>query len=259
MPTASNPAPILDRLVELRTVFEAGQRAVSFAEELSSLICDVLPLLAEIDGSLRESADQMPAATLQIQSVTEATEVATTEILDLVDAVRARLSPPAPPDGPPRPADRLRLLLRDRLADAALRADAEALLDEADAAEAARAEAEATRLGEARRDLDRILVSLQVQDITAQQLASVNHLIESVRYRLNKLVRWVSAEGGAAADDDGPPVDAGTFDADARYVRPDSLQADVDRAAAEALASGDGASAAAGPTSQDDIDALFGA
>lgn len=246
--------PLIDRLAELRTAFEAGQRAVTFAEELTSLVRDVLPLIAEIDGSLRESAGQMPAAALQIQNVTEATEVATTEILDLVDAVRARLAPAAPSDGPPGPAARLRQLLRDRLADPALLAEAEALLDEADADDAARAGAEADRLDGARRDLDRILVSLQVQDITAQQLASVTHLIESVRYRLNTLVRWVSAEGEGPADE-GPPVDGGTFDADARYVHPGSRQDDADRAA-EAWASGDGA---AGPTSQDDIDALFGA
>ena len=250
--------PLLDRLAELRTASEAGPRAAAFAEELSSLVRDVLPLLSEIDGSLRESADQMPAAALQIQSVTEATEVATTEILDLVDAVRDRLAPAAEAPGGAA-ADRLRRLLRDRLADAGLLADAEALLDEADAARDARAEADAERLAGVRSDLDRILVSLQVQDITAQQLASATHLIESVRYRLDRLVRWVSAEGGAAPDDGpagGPPADDGTFDADARYVRPASLQGDVGRAAAEVAASGDGAS---GRASQGDIDALFGA
>ena len=249
---APDSLPILERLVELRTVFEAGQRAVSFAEELSALVADVLPVLTEIDGSLRESADQMPAAALQLQSVTEATEVATTEILDLVDAVRARLATPPPGGG--AAVARLRGLLREHVGDAALLADAEALLDEADAERAARDAADAERLDGARRDLDRILVSLQVQDITAQQLASAGHLIESVRYRLDRLARWVSSEGGPPPDG-APPSDPGTFDADARYVRPASLQDDVDRVAAEARAAGDGAS---GLASQGDIDALFG-
>ena len=42
-------------------------------------------------------------------------------------------------------------------------------------------------------DANNITLSLQVQDITSQQLAAVNHLIESVQAKLGKLV--VNLEG----------------------------------------------------------------
>ena len=259
---------VMDRLHELREMFGVGQRAADLVEELYSFLHDVVPLIEDIDGSLRESTGHMPKATSQIQSVTEATEVATTEILDRVDAVLSRLSepPPAPPEGP-TPTERLRARLHEHLADIgpAFLAEAEALLDEDAVLREAQAEAEAERLRAARADLNLILISLQVQDITAQQLASVHHLIESVRHRLVELVARIADEeppGGAR-----PPIDPDTFNEHARYERDGARQAEADRVTSasqndiDALfatpGSGDGAAGQA--AGQGDIDALFAA
>src|SRR5690606_31012363 len=53
---------------------------------LFGFLQEIMPLMEEIDHSLRESTQSMPHATSQLQSVSEATELATTEVLDLIDA-----------------------------------------------------------------------------------------------------------------------------------------------------------------------------
>ena len=273
MALAQVPA-VLDRLHELRAMFGVGQRATALVEELITFLHEVLPLMEEIDGSLRESTDHMPRASQQLQNVTEATEMATTEILDLVDAVLANLNAAsthlataATPseEGEPTPAARLRTLLRERLTDADLLAEAERLLDEDAARGGARIEAATAgseQLKEARDSMNRILISLQVQDITAQQLASVNHLIESIRSRLSQLLSRLAND--PSVHDDGVSIDPETFNPDARYDRSGAQQAVADAvtASADDIDALFGASGAAEPSGQaasaDDIDALFG-
>ncbi len=96
------------------------------------------------------------------------------------------------------------------------------------------------QIEDARTSLGRILISLQVQDITAQQLASVNHLIESIRSRLSRLISRLADEDVV---EEGTIVDPDTFNEHARYDRSGDRQATADQVT----------------SSQDDIDALFGA
>lgn len=257
---------VMDRLHELRDMFGVGQRAAELVEGLFDFLNDVVPLIHDIDGSLRESTGHMPQATSQLQSVTQATEMATTEILDRVDAVLLQLeaAPAAGPAGPEAPLGRLRERLRERLADLgpAFLDEAEALLDEDAALRAARLEAENERLKGARDGLNQILISLQVQDITAQQLASVNHLIESIRYRLNQLVVRI-ADRDAPLPEAGPTIDPDTFNEHARYEPGGSRQAVADLVTSASQDDIDalfgGPSSAPAAPSQNDIDALFGA
>lgn len=252
---------VMDRLHELRDMFGVGQRAAELVEGLFEFLNDVVPLIEEIDGSLRESTGHMPKATSQLQSVTQATEMATTEILDRVDAVLLQLQdlPVAEPDT--APLDRLRTRLREHLADVGpvFLAEAEALLDEEAAEREARDKVEAERLAGARDGLNHILISLQVQDITAQQLASVNHLIESIRHRLSQLVARI-ADQDAPAPAAGPSIDPDTFNEHARYVPDGSRQAVADAVTSASQDDIDALFGAPAPaaSSQDDIDALFG-
>ncbi|MDX1530910.1 MAG: protein phosphatase CheZ [Rhodothermales bacterium] len=248
----------LNRLRELRQMFGIGQRAASLVEELFNFLGEVIPLMEEIDASLRATTGQMPDATRQLRDVTQATELATTEILDLVDAVLLKLDALEAPDAERAAADgaaaRLGALLRERLpdADAALWAEVEPLL----AAAAPVAAPPTDAFAEVRADLNQILISLQVQDITAQQIAAVNHLIEQVRSGLDRLIRRLAHEEGEPAPPAGPEPE--TFNPAARYDRSADRQALVDRLTAgappEAVPE-----PAAPAASQEDIDALFGA
>jgi hypothetical protein len=86
--TAHYIAEILGKLGELRNLFVLGQRTLPFLEELFAFLEDISPLLDEINASMQDSTTvKIPRATSQLQSVSQATELATTEILDLIDAV----------------------------------------------------------------------------------------------------------------------------------------------------------------------------
>ncbi len=295
---------LLERTTELKHLFLVGQRAIPFLEEVFSFLSEISPLMNEIDASLRDTTSKMPHASNQIFNVSQATELATTEILDLVDAALRSLS----------------VLQEDVLRHAADEAEGaqvgQALLPELAAALAgrqddllARTEAcfqEAQRVrGEqalvrarstdemhiVRRRLNEIMLALQVQDITSQQLAAVNHLIESVRARMALLTSRLSSEAETSDAASAFGDDTMTFNPAARFTptgshqnvadeamqgflgasdgssalieepaAPEELQPNAERdiptSEEQAAASGDGATDK-GPASQEEIDALF--
>ena len=274
---ASNIADILVKLDELRSVFILGQRAVPFIEEILGFFKEISPLLDEVGASLHDTTSKIPRATLQLQSVSQANELATTEILDLIDLVLRKIGrlnaqegqTAATVDAIGRADARLIRMLRAHLDEGSdLLARVEAVHKEKKALRRdlkAHSAAMAQDLDEVRDRVNRIMMSLQVQDITAQQLAAANHLIESIRDRLTRLVRRLgtsdlehSLDGFAESD--------GTFDPYARYDRDRSgdQQKAIDEAIDEAFGGGDGmAEGEAVPASQaeqvnqSDVDDLF--
>lgn len=294
-----NVNDILGKLDELRAVFVLGQRAVPFLEEVFSFFKEITPLLDEINASIQDSTNKVPRASSQIQSVSQATEMATSEILDVIDSLFVKLAEVKAPllatqvhdeELVRADANLIRLLRRE------LKESNEALLVQV---EAIHAQKKALRrrirkhVRETVRDLDvigekvnSIMLSLQVQDITAQQLAAVNHLIQSVGSRMSQLLERIGvpdAQGNLTPrfvqEKPRPkpkrryeePPHPGTFDENARY---DYAHSGQRQAAANVIirnfgsAGGDGQSGSAPAvavqpapatesTSQNDIDALF--
>ena len=78
-------------------------------------------------------------------------------------------------------------------------------------------------------DANDITISLQVQDITAQQLATVNHLIDSVQEKLSSLISDFDKNHFVEPHDDslGISVNA-TFNPGARYSKSNIAQQEVD-------------------------------
>ncbi len=256
---------LLSKLNELRAVFILGQRAIPFIEEVVYFLREISPLLSEVNESLAESTRKMPRASSQLKSVTQATEMATTEILDLIDVVlndldafkkswaaapkalqalqqqEAQLWHPLPEHW----QNQLQTLQEERRQHYAT---LQAMLEN-----------QQQLIDSLRERMNRIMMALQVQDITAQQLAAVNHLIESVRNRMAQLIRRLGSE---VLDDLELPQQLfaeGTFDPHARYDRDRSRQQRVD-ALLHALQNNAPLpqdEETAGPASQDEIDALF--
>jgi len=56
-------------------------------QKIVDFMQDTVPLLENVNRSIQDSTNKIPKAALQINNVTNATEVATTEILDIVDAI----------------------------------------------------------------------------------------------------------------------------------------------------------------------------
>lgn len=232
---------VLKRINELRAVFVLGQRAVPFLEEVFVFLREIAPLLDEINQSIRETTATMPRATSQLQSASDATKLATTEILDLVDDVLEQLSP-------------LRHHL-DRTGEALARiadfdSDAKRIAEDAFAADDIAVPAQLEQLWVERQNLlldlqkecskeqqgveeighcvNRIMTSLQVQDITEQQIASSNHLIESIRMRMTTLVNRLGVAPAPPPESDWPNLAPMAFDPHASYDNAPERQAVVD-------------------------------
>jgi hypothetical protein len=257
-------ATLAGKITELRAVFVLGQRTLPFLEEVLAFVQEVAPLIESINASLHEHSSQLPQAASKLRSVTEATELATTEVLDLVDRAllgvgllrqraartRERVEQSAHIEA------RLIRLLRPALADRPdLLKEVERLHTEKKALRRAEA-ADATEaiLDDLRDHMGRIMISLQVQDITAQQIAGVHHLLESVRLRMARLAEELDGEG-AEPPPYAPYVPAGVvaFDPDATYEQGRQQLADEVTAAFTAAPVAPPEAAA----SQLDIDAMF--
>jgi chemotaxis regulatin CheY-phosphate phosphatase CheZ len=273
---------IIGTLAEIRSVFIIGQRTVPFLDEALGFLQEIHPLLEEIDLSIQESNHKMPSATSRLSDVSNATEVATHEILDLVEEVLEMLD---------RRTDQARqtheLLNSLKASDTELSVllrnifshgghpmgnrVAELFRKRGEALQSLLDDCEATSESQQqiRSMLSRIMMALQVQDITSQQLASVNHLIESVRRRMVQLDGRIKAANIEYSNQEGSAPGDGTFDMNAHF-HTNGQQQDVVEEVMESFADGgDGLASDGGgdsvpeapeggqPASQDDIDALF--
>lgn len=235
---SSQVRQFLDKLEELRSVFVLGRRSIPFLEELFCFVQDVTVLMEEVNAAIHSHTGDMPRATSQLRSVSKATELATNEILDLVDEVLHQLRGLEEDlqtsrtcfEGFGEADDRLLALLQEELGEeqADLLAQVKRLSEEKrDLREEGRGELATARksISHIRGKVNHIMMSLQVQDITAQQIASANHLIESIRQRMDMLLKDL---GSGRVSRENEPADAPraatAFDANARYERSPARQ-----------------------------------
>lgn len=199
-----NLKDMLDKANELRALFIFGQRVIPFLEEIFIFVSEIEPLLEEINDSIAENLKKMPNATKQLSKVTEATELATTEIMDILDNLTYKS------DVISRNLNQLREIkdhqivassklleilhkgiqanenLNDYLPEISkamemIKNNEAALFDKT-------INETNSILDSINMDSSAIMMSLQVQDITSQQLAAVNHLIETVQEKLMKII-----------------------------------------------------------------------
>lgn len=211
---------IFQKLGDLKSFFVYGQKLIPILQKILDFMQDTVPLLENVNRSIHESTSKMPKAALQINSVTNATEVATTEILDIVDGMTVDVQ---------EMHSKLNSLKKKVGEDD----DVASLL---------------SLVQKIEERMMNITISLQVQDITAQQLSSVNHLIQSIQEKLGGLLTELDDKenGGLAVDEHQFPRDA-AFNADARYEKNTSSQDLVDSLVADNLTK----------ASQSEIDKLF--
>ena len=189
-----------ETLNDLHTIFVWGERAVPFLEDLMQFIESITPLIDEINLSLNESAKRFPSAQSQLVDVTKATELATNEILSLLEK---SLNDCDVIDKENKSSQKtvakfsefkasLRTEIRSALSEsdprvhvlhAKLWHQTEKLVKQLDSA----GETKKKMVTALRSGLNKILMSLQVQDITTQQISAVNHVIQSVRSQLSEL------------------------------------------------------------------------
>ncbi|MGE5363026.1 MAG: protein phosphatase CheZ [Bacteroidota bacterium] len=246
-----NMSQLFDKLNDLKSLFLYGQKIVPILQSLIDFMQETVPLLENINNSIADSTAKIPKASNQINNVTSATELATTEILDLVDAisnsidgVEKELSVLKENEGK---KSRIMEKLKEQLNG---QTENLALLEEYQQYGNGLSVIENTLqvFPKLKNDAYNITLSLQVQDITTQQLAAVNHLIESVQSRLASLILDIDETGLDDGDMSITPPQGATYDPNASYDKSESRQDMID-----AIISKESQK-----TSQDEIDKLFG-
>ncbi len=275
---------ILRKVEELKAVFTFGVRFVPFLEDMFMFVKEMAPMLSEMSRSIQESSSKMPKAVQQLDKVTSATEMATHEILDKVDdmlsklgeisasfqAVSRRLAAER------EAVDAITGHIEQLLSQPAARRGLSAVFEDPQAREQGMRIKEivdrflAEKLDEdlpqqveglleaTQGDAYDIMNSLQVQDITTQQIEAAHSMLYSIQERLNNLIlKYSEAE---------PPVimrkGSQAFDAEAtvesaedRQKLADSLSGDLEEALDEAA--GEQPEPGETPAGQEQIDALF--
>lgn len=193
---------ILGKVEELRALLVFTERTIPFLEDVFAFVRELVPLVEELKSSVESTSDKLPKASKQLDKVTTATEMATTEILTIVEGMfatgeifRAAMDEDVRLAIDVRAsAARMEELFRTCPGTpdleawvASLRAAWQvhlALLQKPSAVDRVR-----TALEKLLNDATNIMIALQVQDITAQQIAAVNKLMQSVDDGLGRLLR----------------------------------------------------------------------
>ena len=204
------------------------------------LLHEIVPLLENVRNSIEESSNRIPKASKQLSKVNQETENATVEILNVLEAMTARISIAetqlqrlreiiqSSRDTARKNAERL--LASSSNANATSSTELTALvvnefISGIDSCEAIPSIEEVLR--KTKEDSMNIAMALQVQDIASQQIASVANTIESVEAQLVRaLDRFENGSASDIAQDnaDDIPAIAHAFDVDARYTRSEERQ-----------------------------------
>jgi len=200
---------VLKKAEELRALFILGQRVIPFLEEIFMFVSEIKPLLDEINMSIEENLKKMPNASKQLTKVSEATETATTEIMDIVDGLSYKVDIISSNikkigNAPTKVANHFKILeliykaiqddvdVQDILPEISntieeLKGDKNPVMPDKNSQDVI--EHTEGILQSIKDDSMSIMISLQVQDITSQQIAAVNHLLETIQTKLEKILK----------------------------------------------------------------------
>jgi chemotaxis regulatin CheY-phosphate phosphatase CheZ len=211
---------LIKKADELRALFLLGQRVIPFLEEIFLFVRDIEPLLKEINVSVEDNLKKMPGASKQLSKVTEATEMATTEIMDIVDGlvfkstvISQNLEKIIEVDKAKREAP---LKVLEIIQKAVAKKGDDKLLPQLDALIEKFKDDPNSEYQEAidntnellnsiQMDASSIMMSLQVQDITSQQIAAVNHMLTTIQGKLGSILKKFSTTDlSNLTDEDGP-------------------------------------------------------
>jgi chemotaxis regulatin CheY-phosphate phosphatase CheZ len=209
-------------------------------KDLLQLLRDTIPLLENVRNSIQDSAGRIPKASDQLSKVSEATESATVEILDMVEQMTDRFT---------KAEFRLQevklqiLQLRKNVQDALSLLSStsygtlskeryEELIQTVYSyyndplAEQILKETE-TLFTTTKNDYINIAIALQVQDITAQQLVGVAEIINSIQQQLWQALKRFDH---GVLDSDPPPEDGRpkSYDINAQYTKAPERQLSAD-------------------------------
>jgi len=175
----------------IKGYFDTTKKYMPQIAKLVFFIEEIIPLLQTIHSSLHQSTELIPSATEKLDKVTSATELATTEVMDIVDNVISRLNAMSGTIG----------VIEENLG----KPDAAEMLKE-------KITFLQGEINGSQDDLFSIMNALQFQDITTQQINSIASMIESVYDKLSELLQGFDEDGRILGIEK-----PGTFDSNAEF------------------------------------------
>ncbi|MHB8578592.1 MAG: hypothetical protein ACYDA4_01885 [Ignavibacteriaceae bacterium] len=251
MKKANNMSDLFERLNDLKVVFFYGQKFIPIIQSIIDFMSETVPLLEDINTSISDSTNKIPKAKDQIDNVTNATELATTEILDTVDLISAEIEKIEIELKTIQTKEEEKKMVWEQIkAVLNQNSNSAGLIERYETIESISIIIPRLLIvfSKTKNGVNNIALSLQVQDITSQQLASVNHLIESVRQRLASLVMHLDESDIKDIESIQTIIpDTAAFNPDAIYTKSKDKQEAADILVNNRL----------NKTSQDEIDKLF--
>ncbi|MCD6308102.1 MAG: protein phosphatase CheZ [Candidatus Latescibacteria bacterium] len=158
----------------IKGYFDTTKRYMPQIAKLVYFIEEVVPLLNTIHSNLNQSTSLIPSATEKLDKVTSATEMATTEVMDIVDQVIERLNVMTETLKEIEDTDEEKI-------DISVLKEKSAKIHE--------------QIDGSQDDLFSIMNALQFQDITTQQINAIASTIDQVNRRLSELLKGFEDEG----------------------------------------------------------------
>jgi chemotaxis regulatin CheY-phosphate phosphatase CheZ len=165
---------LINSFSAIKGYFDTTKKYMPQITKLVEFIEDVVPLLNLIHTDLHQSTNLIPTATEKLGKVTSATEMAATEVMDIVDNVIQKLNS-----------------MGQSLEDIEKICESSALSTQI------KEKTDEVRAGidGSQEDLFSIMNALQFQDITTQQINSISDTITNVQIRLGDLLKGFEDDG----------------------------------------------------------------
>lgn len=216
---------IQNKVSEAKALFVLGQRIIPVLEEVFQFVYEMEPLFEEINLSIKETSSKMPKASDKIINISNATEIATSEILDHLDeifrTVENMIRKKKEEAEKMQPHFKAVVDICKKLGESQEHASlSETLLTHIQGIYKYTLGKKIS--SEWQQDFDRmnlltnkILMALQFQDITSQQLQAANHLIIQVQKKMSELLEKL----GNVADENMKAfeIDKNTFNENAEF------------------------------------------
>ena len=78
---------VLNRIEDIRDSLKFGDEILPLLSDLFMFLKDTIPLMLEANISLKESANKIPTASENIESISKTTELATNEVMDKLESL----------------------------------------------------------------------------------------------------------------------------------------------------------------------------
>lgn len=200
---------LLQKADELRALFVLGQRVIPFLEEIFVFVKEIQPLLDEINKSVSDNLNKMPNASEQLSKVTQANEMATVEIMDVVDGILYKIDLMennsktffASKNETLNNTIKLLDILRRGITNGSDLKPAIPVINNTiknldnlnSNVTNDYLQENSKMLMDIRNDSNSIIMALQIQDITAQQIAAVNHMLGTIQTKLLTILKHFSS------------------------------------------------------------------